>query len=95
MRVADPIGLAEWVLQDQPDWNRDRISETISGPEDEVAVTLDTPIPVRIVYHTVVTDENGEVFFLNDLYGHDARLEPALERRLLDGGELAAQPGSN
>ncbi|HVR29456.1 MAG TPA: L,D-transpeptidase family protein [Thermoanaerobaculia bacterium] len=90
MRVADPIGLAEWVLRDQPEWSRDRILEAVAGPRNELAVKLDPPLPVQVVYHTVVTTEDGEVLFLDDLYGHDARLEQALERRPLDPGERSA-----
>ena len=95
MRVVNPIGLAEWVLRDQPDWDRERILEAVAGPEDEVTVCLMVPIPVHVVYHTVVTAEDGTIFFLDDLYGHDARLARALERRPFDGGERAAQLGSN
>jgi murein L,D-transpeptidase YcbB/YkuD len=81
VRVADPIGLAEWVLRDRPDWPRERILEAIAGEQDEVTVTLDTPIPVHLVYHTVVAQQDGELLFLADLYRHDARLERALARR--------------
>lgn len=95
MRVADPIGLAEWVLRDQPDWDREQILDAVAGPQEDVTVTLETPIPVHVVYHTVVTAEDGEVFFLDDLYGHDARLELALEQRQLDSGDRAARLGSN
>jgi murein L,D-transpeptidase YcbB/YkuD len=78
IRVADPLGLAEWVLRDQPEWTLNRILETVSGTRDEVGVELDTPLPVHLVYDTVVVTEDGEVRFLDDLYGHDARLERAL-----------------
>jgi murein L,D-transpeptidase YcbB/YkuD len=31
-------------------------------------------IPVLIVYATAVVEENGQVFFLEDIYGHDKSL---------------------
>jgi murein L,D-transpeptidase YcbB/YkuD len=89
IRVADPVGLAEWVLQGQPEWSHEAILDTLSGRRNEVAVTLDEPIPVHLVYHTVVASEDGEVLFRDDLYGHDARLERALSGK----GDYPSRPG--
>ena len=69
------------MLRDEPDWTSDRILQAIAGDRDEVAVTLDTPIPVHLVYSTVTVTDEGDVLFFDDLYGHDARLERALARR--------------
>jgi len=41
---------------------------------------LKEPIPVWILYGTAVVREDGEVHFLEDIYGHDAALERALEK---------------
>jgi hypothetical protein len=38
------------------------------------------PIPVLIVYGTVIVLEDGLVHFYDDIYGHDATLEAALEK---------------
>jgi murein L,D-transpeptidase YcbB/YkuD len=35
---------------------------------------------VLINYATAVAEEDGEVFFYHDLYGHDARAEKALAK---------------
>jgi murein L,D-transpeptidase YcbB/YkuD len=91
IRVADPIGLAEWVLRDHPDWDRKRILDAVALDQRERAVTLDAPLSVQLAYHTVVVDENGEVLFLDDLYGHDARLERALRRRHAAGAGRTLQ----
>ena len=45
-----------------------------------IQVTLDTPIPVLIVYGTAVAPESGEVHFFADIYGHDASLEKLLAK---------------
>jgi murein L,D-transpeptidase YcbB/YkuD len=78
VRVEDPVALAEWVLQQKPEWNRDKIKAAIRGKRDDVYVTLDRAIPVVIFYNTVVAQENGDVFFLDDIYGHNVKLAKAL-----------------
>ena len=75
IRVADPVGLAEWVLAEKPDWNRDRIVEAMHA-SDSMRVTLDRPIRVVLFYLTaVVLPEDDTLHFAEDLYGHDARLD--------------------
>ena len=44
-------------------------------------MTLGAPIRVFIVYGTAVATEHGHIFFFDDIYGHDARLEQALAAR--------------
>ncbi len=78
VRVEDPVALAEWVLQQKPEWNRDKIKAAINGKRDDVYVTLDRAIPVVIFYNTVVARENGDVLFLDDIYGHDVKLAKML-----------------
>lgn len=78
VRVADPQGLAEWVLRDQPDWPVERIAEALAGGPTDRTVVLDTPIPVKLVYMTAVATAD-EIRFFEDIYGHDARLRQALE----------------
>jgi len=43
-------------------------------------VNLDQSIPVLIVYGTAVVRENGEVYFFDDIYGHDATLDQLLAK---------------
>ncbi len=80
IRVEDPVALAEWVLRDQPAWSADAIRAAMNGPQTR-RVELVRPIPVLIVYGTAVVSEDGEVQFLDDVYGHDAALERALAER--------------
>jgi len=79
VRVQDPVGLAVFVLRDQPPWTRGRIVEAMNG-EHPLQVNLDKPIPVLIVYSTAVVPENGEAHFFQDIYGYDAELETALAK---------------
>ncbi len=77
IRVEDPVALAAWLLQDQPEWTPDTIrSATLA--DKTFRVDLERPVPVLIVYGTAVTMEDGEVHFFRDIYGQDAALEQAL-----------------
>lgn len=81
IRVADPVGLAAWVLADQPDWTRDRILAAMSSQES-IRVNLARPIQVILFYLTIVVmPEDGAIHVAEDIYGHDARLDQYLARR--------------
>lgn len=81
VRAQDPVGLAEWVLADRLEWTRERILAAMHGDES-LRVDLLRPIRVILFYLTaVVTPEDGIVHFVNDIYGHDARLDRMLRRR--------------
>jgi murein L,D-transpeptidase YcbB/YkuD len=92
IRVADPPGLAAWVLSRQTTpWPPTRIDAATHGA-DNVTVELAAPIDVVIFYLTAaVLPEDGAVHFADDLYGHDAVLARALERR----HRTAPSPGPN
>ena len=80
IRVEDPVALAAWLLQDQPEWTADHIRAAILG-EETFRVDLKRPVPVLIVYGTAVTMEDGEVHFFRDIYGQDAALQQELLNR--------------
>jgi murein L,D-transpeptidase YcbB/YkuD len=80
IRVEDPVALAVWILRGNPEWSEERIRSAMNG-EATVRVNLKEPIPVWILYGTAVVREDGEVHFLEDIYGHDAALERALEKQ--------------
>ena len=79
VRVEDPVGLAEWVLADQPEWTRDRI---LGAMEDDTKasrrVSLTRPLTVVLFYTTASVEPDGTVRFAKDIYGHDERLDQAL-----------------
>jgi murein L,D-transpeptidase YcbB/YkuD len=79
VRVEDPMGLAIWLLRDQPQWTPDRIASAMNG-DHPVQVNLARPIPVLIVYGTAVVPEDGEAHFFEDIYGYDAELEAVLTK---------------
>jgi L,D-transpeptidase YcbB len=81
VRLEDPVALAEWVLNDQPEWTRDRILAAMQGSAT-LGVNLRRPIQVILFYITaVVMPADRTVRFAEDIYGHDAKLEKALSSR--------------
>jgi len=45
---------------------------------ENYSVNLPKPVLILIVYASAVADENGEVHFFRDIYGHDAALAATL-----------------
>jgi murein L,D-transpeptidase YcbB/YkuD len=79
IRVEDPVALARFVLQDAPEWTDEQIRDAMAKG---VSSTLRLPEPVRVViaYNTVEVGEDGRVYFFQDIYGQDRRLDDALRR---------------
>jgi L,D-transpeptidase YcbB len=80
IRVEDPTALAVWILRGDPEWAEERVRSAMNG-DDTLRVNLQKPIPAWILYGTAIVQEDGQVHFLKDIYGHDAALENALEQR--------------
>jgi murein L,D-transpeptidase YcbB/YkuD len=79
IRLEKPADLAAWVLRDNPGWTPERIRAAMNGSTTQ-QVNLAHPIPVLIVYATVIVLEDGVVHFYDDIYGHDESLEKVLAR---------------
>jgi L,D-transpeptidase YcbB len=77
VRVEDPTRFAEWILRDQPGWNRERIKAAMQG-DKPVRVNLKQPLTVVLFYDTVHVNSQGMLFFVEDIYGHDRALDAAL-----------------
>jgi len=97
MRVQNPADLLQHLLQNDGQWDEERI-ERIFESGEEFAMTLREPIPVHIEYYVVRVDDDGRANFLADVYRYDrARLgdiddddlecevEPPSELRLVLG----------
>ncbi len=79
IRLEKPADLAAWVLRDNPGWTPERIRAAMNGSTTQ-QVNLAHPIPVFIVYATVIVLEDGIVHFYDDIYGHDESLEKVLAK---------------
>ena len=77
IRVEDPATLAEFVLEGTPGWDREKIEMHLGDGVRQV-IRLQRPIPVHLLYWTAWSDEDGKVFFREDIYDRDAPLMQAL-----------------
>jgi murein L,D-transpeptidase YcbB/YkuD len=78
IRVEFPVDLAAWVLRGQPEWTADKIRASMHAEGEPTVVVMKRPVPIMIIYTTATVDENGELHFFEDIYGHDTTLENAL-----------------
>jgi murein L,D-transpeptidase YcbB/YkuD len=78
IRVEDPAELAAWILRAQPEWDETRIAAAMNGKRDDVWVKVQRPVSVVLFYATAIAQENGDVHFVEDIYGHDVQLAKVL-----------------
>jgi murein L,D-transpeptidase YcbB/YkuD len=70
IRVENPFELAELLLNDKEKWNKKKIKKAINKRKTRT-VFLDEPVPIMILYWTASADNEGNVYFMNDIYGRD------------------------
>jgi L,D-transpeptidase YcbB len=75
-----PAELAAWLLQDQPKWTPDAVKAARQSGPDNQQVNLTRAVPVVIIYPTAVVEEDGEVYFFDDIYGHARSLNAVLAK---------------
>ena len=78
VRTDAPIELAEYLLRDKPDWDRERIIAASRRGRSQ-RVDLARPIPVHLLYWTAWTEADGTVHFRDDIYDLDTSLVQALQ----------------
>ncbi|GAC1438191.1 MAG: hypothetical protein NVSMB63_01370 [Sediminibacterium sp.] len=71
IRISDPVKMANYLLKDDPKWTPEKIDEAMNATAEKT-VDLKHSVPVLITYYTAWVDENGQLNFRDDLYGHDA-----------------------
>lgn len=79
IRLGRPVDMASWVLGGaSAGWSVEKIKSIIASGKRKV-ITLNTPIPVYILYRTAIVDPvDGTIRFFEDVYGRDALLGKAL-----------------
>ena len=80
IHLQHPAELAAWLLRDKSGWNPERVEQAMHEGRDNFTVNLTVPVPILIVYGTAIVEENGDVLFYRDIYGHDESLETALAK---------------
>ncbi|BCG65596.1 MAG: L,D-transpeptidase YcbB [Methyloprofundus sp.] len=79
VRVANPQALAQFVLDNQPEWDGKTIKEAMRADAPIIA-SVNKKIPVLIFYTTALVNKMGLSFY-PDIYGHDPALQAALSMR--------------
>lgn len=77
IRLQKPFELAKYLLRDNPDWPENAIRKSMNSGTEKW-VRLSQPLPVFITYFTSWADSNGMVYFREDIYGHDKKMEEHL-----------------
>ncbi|MFS4457803.1 L,D-transpeptidase family protein [Bdellovibrio sp. HCB2-146] len=87
VRLEQPLELAAYLLQDQPQWSLPSIQAFVPMAEGQQAtelqkrVFLKKAMPVYFTFLTVEKSENGQIRFVDDVYGQDLRLARALANK--------------
>lgn len=77
IRLQQPFELAKYLLRNNPEWPEKAIRKAMNS-STEKWVRLNRPLPVFITYFTSWADDKGRVYFTEDIYGHDKKLEEHL-----------------
>jgi murein L,D-transpeptidase YcbB/YkuD len=100
IRIEKPYELAELLLRDTSEWNRDAILDTIDSLESR-AVSLPEAVTIILFYWTAGVDENGHILFRRDIYDRDRPIVKGLSSRfrfrkkpILDGDGQAERPSN-
>ena len=80
MRVQNPDQLAFVLLKHDQGWTQARVASAIRGSGDN-HVVLQQKIPVYLSYFTLRVNDDGSISTFGDLYGHDARMIAALNKK--------------
>jgi L,D-transpeptidase YcbB len=80
IRIEKPIEMASFVMKGSKEWPIEKIKTTLKTKETTVA-NLPKPIPVHILYFTAWGNGNGTIYFLDDIYRRDERLDRALQKK--------------
>ena len=73
-----PLELAEKLLDDSKTWNSAAIAQAVADGTTRT-VRLPKPVPVLLMYWTIVPSDDGHTVFKRDPYGRDRRLAQALD----------------
>ncbi len=79
IRVRNPVRLAEVLLGNDKSWDPAMVQNLIAKGPEENEVLLDKPVPVHVTYFTAWVADDGEVQTFGDVYGHEKRIDLALQ----------------
>lgn len=70
IRIAEAKKLAEYLLKNDPDWNKSSIQNAMNARVERF-VKLKKPLPIFIAYFTSWIDEEGKLQFRKDIYNKE------------------------
>jgi L,D-transpeptidase YcbB len=70
VRVHNVAGLADWLLQDNPGWNIDRI-KSLKQTGEQISVPVNRSTAVYFAYISAWATPDGQVHFRPDIYNDD------------------------
>lgn len=73
IRIEKPIELADYLLNDQEKWSREKIEEEMKK-DKEKTVYLKNPIKIYLQYNTAWVDSFGRLNFREDIYNRDQKI---------------------
>jgi L,D-transpeptidase YcbB len=73
IRISEPFELIEYLFRENLSWDLNRVKNVI-GQANEREVGLVRPIDVHLLYFTARADEDGTVYFREDIYDRDKQL---------------------
>jgi len=88
IRIDDPAKLAAYLLGEQPEWNLQNIKKAMINPKP-TKITLMKQYQVHLEYRTVWVDDNADLNFGEDIYGHDKRQLQRLDQASNTGSLIA------
>ncbi len=77
IRIGEPKKFASYLLRNDSSWNSDNIDSAMHLAKEKW-VTIQKPVPVYIVYFTAWVDNEGQLNFRKDIYGHDRKMKAKL-----------------
>ncbi len=91
MRMQEPRKMAEFILESKASWQPAKLDSILAGGRLS-DVAIDHTIPVYMMYYTAWMNDQGQVVFGRDIYGHDKILLNKLAK--LNASGLQAQNDS-
>ena len=82
IRLSDPVRMANYLLRNQSEWSAEKIEDAMNSGEEK-SVKLKKGVPVLITYYTAWVDEQGQLNFREDIYGHDEELNKKMFTKTL------------
>jgi murein L,D-transpeptidase YcbB/YkuD len=72
IRLANSEQMAIYLLRNQSEWTTEKIKAAMNSDKEQ-KVAVSKSVPVFITYYTAWADENGNINFRDDIYGHDEK----------------------